>query len=80
MAPDPNSASGSGTKDEASVKVPAKDPKKKDDKKDEDLVGFFLFCSLFGHVECRRKSFFFCVMLMLCLVAEKIDGKYLRKG
>lgn len=55
MAPDPNSASGSGTKDEASVKVPAKDPKKKDDKKDEDLVGFFLFCSLFGHVECRRK-------------------------
>ncbi|KAH9791146.1 26S proteasome non-ATPase regulatory subunit 2 [Citrus sinensis] len=37
MAPDPNSASGSGTKDEASVKVPAKDPKKKDDKKDEDL-------------------------------------------
>lgn len=60
MAPDPNSASGSGTKDEASVKVPAKDPKKKDDKKDEDLVGFFLFCSLFGHVECRRKSFFLC--------------------
>ncbi|KAH9791152.1 26S proteasome non-ATPase regulatory subunit 2 [Citrus sinensis] len=51
MAPDPNSASGSGTKDEASVKVPAKDPKKKDDKKDEDLVGFFLFCSLFGHSE-----------------------------
>lgn len=37
MAPDPNSASGSGTKDEASVKFPAKDPKKKDDKKDEDL-------------------------------------------
>ncbi|XP_058217733.1 26S proteasome non-ATPase regulatory subunit 2 homolog A [Rhododendron vialii] len=38
MAPDPNSASGSGTtRDEASVKVPAKDPKKKDEKKDEDL-------------------------------------------
>lgn len=44
MAPDPNSASGSGTtRDESSVKVPAKDPKKKDDKKDEDLVS-----SLFG--------------------------------
>ncbi|KAK2663183.1 hypothetical protein Ddye_001757 [Dipteronia dyeriana] len=37
MAPDPNSASGSGTRDEATVKVPAKDPKKKDEKKDEDL-------------------------------------------
>ncbi|KAH7576981.1 hypothetical protein ACOSP7_002314 [Xanthoceras sorbifolium] len=37
MAPDPNSASGSGTRDEAVVKVPAKDPKKKDEKKDEDL-------------------------------------------
>ncbi|KAK0590207.1 hypothetical protein LWI29_024000 [Acer saccharum] len=37
MAPDPNSASGSGTKDEATVKVPAKDQKKKDEKKDEDL-------------------------------------------
>ncbi|XP_031255304.1 26S proteasome non-ATPase regulatory subunit 2 homolog A [Pistacia vera] len=37
MAPDPNSASGSGTRDETSVKVPAKDPKKKDEKKDEDL-------------------------------------------
>ncbi|KAH7860362.1 hypothetical protein Vadar_012547 [Vaccinium darrowii] len=38
MAPDPNSASGSGTtREEASVKVPAKDPKKKDEKKDEDL-------------------------------------------
>ncbi|KAK3184073.1 hypothetical protein Dsin_031359 [Dipteronia sinensis] len=37
MAPDPNSASGSGTRDEATVKVPAKDQKKKDEKKDEDL-------------------------------------------
>ncbi|XP_052207824.1 26S proteasome non-ATPase regulatory subunit 2 homolog A [Diospyros lotus] len=38
MAPDPNSASGSGTtREEASVKVPAKDLKKKDEKKDEDL-------------------------------------------
>lgn len=34
---DPNSASGSGKQDEAG-KVPPKDPKKKDDKKDEDLV------------------------------------------
>lgn len=39
MAPDPNSASGSGTtRDEASVKVTSKDPKKKDEKKYEDLV------------------------------------------
>lgn len=39
MAPDPNSASGSGpTRDEAAVKAPSKDPKKKDEKKDEDLV------------------------------------------
>ncbi|KAI9178285.1 hypothetical protein LWI28_024735 [Acer negundo] len=37
MAPDPNSASGSGTRDEATVKVLAKDQKKKDEKKDEDL-------------------------------------------
>ncbi|KAJ4729749.1 26S proteasome non-ATPase regulatory subunit 2-like [Melia azedarach] len=37
MAPDPNSASGSGTRDETSAKLPAKDPKKKEDKKDEDL-------------------------------------------
>ncbi|KAK1393330.1 26S proteasome non-ATPase regulatory subunit 2-like [Heracleum sosnowskyi] len=37
MAPDPNSASGSGaTRDDASLKAP-KDLKKKDDKKDEDL-------------------------------------------
>lgn len=34
-----NSGSGGGaTKDQASVKVPSKDPKKKDEKKDEDLV------------------------------------------
>ncbi|KAF2283257.1 hypothetical protein GH714_043609 [Hevea brasiliensis] len=38
MAPDPNSASGSGTtREETSVKVPSKDPKKRDEKKDEDL-------------------------------------------
>lgn len=54
MAPDPNSSggsgSGSGTRNEASVKVPAKDPKKKDDKKDEDLVILrmgFLFLDYF---------------------------------
>lgn len=39
MAPqDPNTPSGIGKRDEESVKVPAKDPKKKDEKKDEDLV------------------------------------------
>ncbi|KAK2976945.1 hypothetical protein RJ640_028748 [Escallonia rubra] len=37
MAPDPNSASGSGTKPEPPAKAPAKDSKKKDEKKDEDL-------------------------------------------
>ncbi|XP_044503158.1 26S proteasome non-ATPase regulatory subunit 2 homolog A-like [Mangifera indica] len=37
MAPDPNSASGSGTRDETSVKVPSKDSKRKDERKDEDL-------------------------------------------
>lgn len=39
--PDPNSTDASGsksTKEEATIKVPSKDPKKKDDKKDEDLV------------------------------------------
>lgn len=46
MAPDPNSTS-SGPREEASVKVPSKDPKKKDEKKDEDLVSFTLF-SLFS--------------------------------
>lgn len=44
MAPDPNPAGGSGSgsssRNESTVKVPAKDPKKKDDKKDEDLVHF----------------------------------------
>lgn len=43
--PDPNSTGSSGSAgagipagEEATVKVPSKDPKKKDDKKDEDLV------------------------------------------
>lgn len=39
--PDPNSTGASGSKsnrEEATIKVPYKDPKKKDDKKDEDLV------------------------------------------
>lgn len=36
--PDPNSVGGGARKDEASVKVPSKDPKKKDDKKEDDLV------------------------------------------
>lgn len=39
--PDPNSTGASGSKsnrEEATIKVPSKDPKKKDDKKDEDLV------------------------------------------
>ncbi|KAJ4850213.1 26S proteasome non-ATPase regulatory subunit 2 A [Turnera subulata] len=37
MAPDPNTPSGSGaaSREESTVKVPAKDPKKKDEKKDE---------------------------------------------
>lgn len=44
MAPDPNSASGSGTaREETSLKVPSKDPKKKDEKKDEDLVSYEFF-------------------------------------
>ncbi|CAL1394127.1 unnamed protein product [Linum trigynum] len=38
MTPEPNGASGSGaTREEATVKVPAKDPKKKDEMKDDDL-------------------------------------------
>lgn len=45
MTPDPNNAGAAGgdkpAREEASVKVPAKDPKKKDDKKDEDLVSLF---------------------------------------
>lgn len=51
MAPDPNSASGSGAaRDDASLKA-SKDLKKKDDKKDEDLVSclicvYWLFCSI----------------------------------
>lgn len=39
--PDPNSTGADGsksTREEATIKVPSKDPKKKDDKKDEDLV------------------------------------------
>lgn len=60
MAPDPNSSGGtsSGSRNEANVKVPAKDPKKKDDKKDEDLVIYYslsplhfdasVFFNLFG--------------------------------
>lgn len=45
MEPEPNNnASGSGNpKEEANLKVPSKDPKKKDDKKDEDLVSAQLF-------------------------------------
>lgn len=47
MTPDPNNAGPAGgekpAREEASVKVPAKDPKKKDDKKDEDLVSIFIY-------------------------------------
>lgn len=45
MAPtqDPNSVGGGAKQDEASLKVPSKDPKKKDEKKEEDLVSLFSF-------------------------------------
>ena len=36
--PDPNSVGYGAKRDEATSKVPLKDPKKKDDKKEEDLV------------------------------------------
>ena len=36
--PDPNSFGDGAKRDEATTKVPSKDPKKKDDKKEEDLV------------------------------------------
>ena len=36
--PDPNSVGDGAKRDEATIKVPSKDPKKKDDKKEEDLV------------------------------------------
>ena len=36
--PDPNSVGDGAKRDEATTKVPSKDPKKKDDKKEEDLV------------------------------------------
>ena len=46
MAPHPNIASGSViAREEASVKVPSKDPMKKDEKKDEDLVSSILLGS-----------------------------------
>ncbi|CAF2049583.1 unnamed protein product [Brassica napus] len=35
--PDPNSVGYGAKRDEATSKVPLKDPKKKDDKKEEDL-------------------------------------------
>ncbi|KAF2582618.1 hypothetical protein F2Q68_00003272 [Brassica cretica] len=35
--PDPNSVGDGAKRDEATTKVPSKDPKKKDDKKEEDL-------------------------------------------
>uniref|UniRef100_A0A0D3CSB7 FBD domain-containing protein n=1 Tax=Brassica oleracea var. oleracea TaxID=109376 RepID=A0A0D3CSB7_BRAOL len=37
--PDPNSFGDGAKRDEATTKVPSKDPKKKDDKKEEDLAG-----------------------------------------
>jgi len=37
MDPEPSNT-GAGSRKESTVKVPSKDPKKKDDKKDEDLV------------------------------------------
>ena len=36
--PDPNSVGYGAKRDEATTKIPFKDPKKKDDKKEEDLV------------------------------------------
>lgn len=41
--PDPNSVGGGAKRDEATMKVPSKDPKKKDDKKEEDLVSSLCF-------------------------------------
>jgi len=38
--PDPNSVGGGAKRDEATTKIPSKDSKKKDDKKEEDLVSF----------------------------------------
>lgn len=40
MAPaqDPNSVGGGAKRDLSTLKLPSKDPKKKDDKKEEDLV------------------------------------------
>lgn len=40
-------SSGGATREEAQMKVPAKDLKKKDDKKDEDLVSFARMCFCF---------------------------------
>lgn len=51
-APDPTANGGNAggaTREEAQMKVPAKDPKKKDDKKDEDLVSFSQMCFFFFH-------------------------------
>lgn len=49
MAPtqDPNSVGGGAKQDEASLKVPSKDPKKKDEKKEEDLVSLFFLGLIF---------------------------------
>lgn len=45
--PDPNNVGDGAKRDEATTKVPSKDPKKKDDKKEEDLVtSLFLSHSL----------------------------------
>lgn len=64
MSPDPNcsSAGASGSGKEATVKVPAKDPKKKDDKKDEDLV------NCFGSI-----SLGLCCLLFLCKDFERSE-------
>lgn len=40
MDSEPNNNTAKNPKDEATLKAPSKDPKSKDDKKDEDLVSF----------------------------------------
>lgn len=60
MDPEPsNTGAGNPTENrkEATTKVPSKDPKKKDDKKDEDLVIFSLRLLIAFLIWCFSENF-----------------------
>ena len=76
MARDPNGSAGGGAsnssqREEATLKVPSKDAKKKDEKKEEDLVCFIQFFASYS-LGCKESQlkvdgcWLCCKMFLVC--------------